>query len=66
MKKARETLVLFKGLAKGIIAIIWISGSAQAPIIVVKLDNWKKNEYKLVKHTNCYVYHKILDHALKT
>ena len=56
----RETLKLLKWLSKAFIVLNWISGGAQAGIIVAE----HINESECVKQTSYYMYHKTPVHAL--
>ena len=55
-------LELLKWLSKAIIAINWFSVDVQVGIILAE----HINEWKCIKHTSYYMYHKTPEHALKS
>ena len=46
--------------------ITWFSVSVQAGIFVAEHERWVKRECKFVKKLTYYLYHKTLEHDLKS
>ena len=62
-----KTLQLLKWLSKKLYTgVNWFSDSVQAGIFVAEHEVWIKKECIFVKKITYYMYHKTLEHGLKS